>query len=162
MRQIFSSAALRAAGLLSFCLASGVVHAADDKLISSAICQAMTPSGASHLQHNGSSLQAKDVAVTVVCPVVRDNLSGRLQWVHVRHLRPDGAVGQTVSGKVYSCDAAYGGCSESAEVESDSSNSLTSVFIDTSGMSHGADQYFYYRTVLPVNWKIVSFGYRED
>jgi hypothetical protein len=135
--------------------------AADEKVISSAICQAMTPLGSQHLQHNGSSVQAVGVDVTVVCPIVRDNLDGRLQWVDVRHLRPDDGAGQKVSGKVFSCNAASGGCSEKA-AESSASNVFTSVHVDTHTMPKGKDQYFYYRMVLPKDWKIVSIKYRED
>lgn len=154
--------AISIAGLFAISLQGGPAYADDEKLISSAICQAMTPTGAAHLRHNGSSLEAKDVPVTVICPVIRDSVTGRLKWVEVRHLRPSGAAGQQVAGKVYSCDAAHGGCSETSEAHTDNSNEFTSVFVDASNLPSGRDRYFYYHSVLPVNWKIVSFGYLEE
>ncbi len=51
------------------CAFSINVQADDGKIISSAICQAMTPNGAEHLRHLGSSLQAVGADVTVICPI---------------------------------------------------------------------------------------------
>lgn len=112
------------------CAFSINVQADDGKIISSAICQAMTPNGAEHLRHLGSSLQAVGADVTVICPIVRDSMGGRMKWVDVRHRRPSGAGGEQVSGRVYSCDATYGGCYNTAQSYTDTSNTFTSVFLD--------------------------------
>lgn len=142
--------------------ASALCAAADEKMAASAMCHASTPNGAKYLVHNGSSLEATDADVTIVCPILRDNLSGALQWVDVRHLRPNGGAGQQVSGRVYSCDSTYGGCWQTDEASSDNGNTYTSVFADTSGLPAGASHYFYYRSVLPKGWKLISIRYRED
>jgi hypothetical protein len=135
--------------------------AADNKIVSSAICQAMSPAGAQHLQHNGSSLEAVGSDVTVVCPILRDNLSGDMLWVDVRHYRPGGSGGGQVSGSVYSCGSTFGGCSVASQSTA-GNNAYTSVFITTSGLPSGDDRYFYYRSVLPEGWKIVSMEYKEQ
>ena len=111
------------------CAFSINVQADDGKIISSAICQAMTPNGAEHLRHLGSSLQAVGADVTVICPIVRDSMGGRMKWVDVRHRRPSGAGGEQVC-RVYSCDATYGGCYNRAQSYTDTSNTFTSVFLD--------------------------------
>jgi hypothetical protein len=77
------------------CAFSINVQADDGKIISSAICQAMTPNGAEHLRHLGLSLQAVEADVTVLCPIVRDSMGGRMKWVDVRHRRPTGAGGES-------------------------------------------------------------------
>jgi hypothetical protein len=138
------------------CAFSINVQADNGKIISSAICQAMTPNGAEHLRHLGSSLQAVGADVTVICPIVRDSMGGRMKWVDVRHRRPSGAGGEQVSGRVYSCDATYGGCYNTAQSYTDTSNTFTSVFLDTGSLPFNSDHYFYYRSVLPENWKIVA------
>jgi hypothetical protein len=143
------------------CAFSINVQADNGKIISSAICQAMTPNGAEHLRHLGSSLQAVGADVTVICPIVRDSMGGRMKWVDVRHRRPSGAGGEQVSGRVYSCDATYGGCYNTAQSYTDTSNTFTSVFLDTGSLPFNSDHYFYYRSVLPENWKIVAIEYLE-
>ncbi len=136
--------------------------AADGKMISSAICQAMSPAGAEHLMHRGSSLQAVGSDVTVICPIVKDSIGGKLLWVDIRHLRPNGAGGQTVTGRVYSCNSTHGGCWQSGLGTSSSSNQYTSVFLSTDNLPHSSDHYFYYRTVLPEGWKIIAVEYKEQ
>jgi len=141
--------------------AVGAAHAQDDgKMLPSTVCKAVYPGGNDHLQHNGSSLQAIGADVSVVCPIVRDSIGGAMKWVDVRYLRPNGDSTK-VSGRVYSCDATYGGCNQSALSQSSASNQFTSVHIDSAGMPHNGDRYFYYRGVLPEGWKIVAVEYLE-
>lgn len=151
---------LSSAILLIACVVATPGHAADEKITSSAICQAMTPTGAQHLTHLGSSLQAVGTDVTVICPIVRDNLNGKMQSIEVRHLRPGHPSGQ-VTGSVYSCDSVFGGCSQISQSTA-GSNEYTSIFINTTTLPSSNRHYFYYRSVLPQNWKIVSIKQRED
>jgi hypothetical protein len=156
-----NKATLTAVGIAVASLFFSPAHADDGKIVSSAICQAMTPTGADYLIHNGSSLEATGSDVTVICPIVRDSIGGKMKHVEVRHLRPSGAAGQVVTGKVVSCDITYGGCSELSG-QSSASNQFTSVAITTTSLPHGGDRVFYYRSILPEGWKIISLEYIEE
>jgi hypothetical protein len=148
------------AGLLL--VSAPAAFASDGKMISSAICQPMSPWGVEHVWHNGSSLQAQGGAVTVICPIVKDSIGADLNWVDVRHLRPPNGAGQVVTGRVYSCNATYGGCFASSLSQSSSSNTYTSVHVTSNGLPNASDDYFYYRSDLPEDWKIASVEYNED
>jgi len=146
--------------LITPALASG----ADRKIISSAICQAMTPAGAAQLRHNGSSLEALEVDVTVICPIIKDN-HGPLQSVEVRHKRPENnqsPFASTVSGQVFSCSS-NGGCSVTSENSTSSGGSLfRSIIFNPLNLPGGNDRYYYYKSVLPKKWKIVAFIFTQS
>jgi len=148
--------------IASFFLVSAPALADDGKMISSAICQAMSPWGVDHLTHNGSSLQAVGGNVTVICPVVKDSIGGDLNWVDVRHLRPPNGAGQVVTGRVYSCDATGGGCFMTGLGQSSAVNLYTSVHLTTTNLPSSDKYYFYYRSDLPQDWKIAAFEYVEN
>ena len=147
--------------LLALGLATGAVQAKDTKTMSSAICQAMSPDGAANLMHRGSSLQAKNKDVTVICPIIMDK-HGPLVTVTVRHLRPDGASQQRVEGQVFACTMGDSDCKETRITRSHNTNKFTSVSVDTRGLPSDSDHYYYYRSVLPKNWKITGIRLRQD
>ncbi len=70
-------------------IGSGQALADDGKMISSAMCKAMTPNGVEYLMHKGSSLLADGTAVTVVCPIIKDRIGKKLKSVEVRYKRRD-------------------------------------------------------------------------
>lgn len=154
---------LATAILITFglCLPLGV-QAKDRKIISSAICQAMTPDGAAKLRHNGSSLEAVDVGVTVICPIIKDQ-HGPMQLVEVRHLKPSGPANNVeVSGEVFSCSTT-GGCSVAKQtIQQGAPTGLRSMIFNPLNLPDGDDRYYYYKSVLPANWKIVAFIYRQS
>ena len=148
--------------MASLLVLSAPAVADDGKMISSAICQAMSPWGVDHLTNNGSSLQAVGGNVTVICPIVKDSLGGTMNWVDVRHLRPPNGAGQVVSGRVHACSAVDGGCFQSPLSSTSSSNQFTSVHPTTTSLPHSSDFYFYYRSDLPQDWKIIALEYEEN
>lgn len=139
---------------------TGSAFAGDRKHATSTICQGMSKEGRDALRYNGSSLEAVGKDVTVMCPIIRDNTTGRMRYVSVRFLRKTGDY-TAVRGTVLSCNAAYGGC-VSKSSDSSSTNTFTSTYIDTRNMPHTKNHYFSYKTVLPEGWKIVSVMWDED
>lgn len=149
-------AGIFAAGLLG---AQATFAGQDGKIASSAICEGMSNAGRSYLEFFGSILTANGKDVTVVCPIMRDVMNGTLDQAYVRLKRPSGDI-RRISGKLYSCDLAYGGCF-SQTTSTDRSNTYTSLHLNPINLRQGANQTFFFRFVLPDQWKIVAVGWTE-
>lgn len=144
---------------LQFSTAVQAFAGTDEKIASSAVCEGMSEAGRKLLQFDGSSLLATTADVTVICPIVRDKITGKLSFVNLRLLRPEGDNSR-VSGKIFSCDMAFGGCFSQTS-STDTSGQFSSIAMHTPNLRSGPNQYYYFRLVLLKNWKIVGLQWKE-
>jgi hypothetical protein len=147
--------------LLQFSIAAPVLAATDKKIVSSTVCQGVTPEDRANLRYNGSSLEAVGASVDVVCAIVRDSTESRMNYIEARFLRPAAGAGDRLTGTVHSCEGQDGGC-EKKEAKTDDGNNWTSTAVDTRGLPHSSSHYFTYRVTLFEGWKLVYIHYQEE
>jgi hypothetical protein len=138
-----------------------LARATDEKTLASSICQGTFPSDRDRTYYYTSELRAVGGEAQLNCSLIRDTIGKRMLWVDVRYDKT--TTNKQISGRVYSCNAAFHEC-QWAAANSAASSGQHSVFIDTSSLPYSDTygRYFSYWTRLPEGDWLMSLNSKED